>query len=77
EIYREYENNGIYECAVIKPRACSGYGIHRFESEKELRDILKLIHRVEVFMIDPWLDNLGSQAFQLSIADRKEDDICL
>ena len=25
------------------PRACSGYGIHRFESEKELRDILKLM----------------------------------
>ena len=33
EIYREYENNGIYECAVIIPRACSGYEIHRFESE--------------------------------------------
>ncbi|WP_239404344.1 hypothetical protein, partial [Pseudomonas aeruginosa] len=48
-----------------------------FESEKELRDILKLMHRVEVFMIDPWLDNLGSLAFQVSIADRKEDDICL
>ncbi|APD51079.1 ATP-grasp domain-containing protein [Francisella hispaniensis] len=77
EIYREYENNGIYECAVIMPRACSGYGIHRFESEKELRDILKLMHRVEVFMIDPWLDNLGSPAFQVSIADSKEDDICL
>ena len=43
EIYREYENNGIYECAVIMPRACSDYGIHRFESEKELRDILKLM----------------------------------
>lgn len=77
KIYRDYENQGIYECAVIMPRACSGYGIHRFESEKELRDILKLMHRVEVFMIDPWLDNLGSPAFQVSIADKKEDDICL
>lgn len=77
EIYREYENKGIYQCAVIMPRACSGYGIHRFESEKELRDILKLMRRVEVFMIDPWLDNLGSPAFQVCIADKKEDDICL
>ncbi|MDE5014837.1 hypothetical protein NAI47_12765, partial [Francisella tularensis subsp. holarctica] len=59
------------------PRACSFYGINRFESEKEFRDILKLMHRVEVFMIDHWLDNLGSLAFQVSIADRKEDDICL
>ncbi|WP_432773092.1 ATP-grasp domain-containing protein [Francisella salimarina] len=77
QIYRDYENKGIYECAVIMPRACSGYGIHRFESEKELRDILKLMHRVEVFMIDPWLDNLGSPAFQVSIGDKKEDDVCL
>ncbi|AIT09446.1 hypothetical protein LO80_05350 [Candidatus Francisella endociliophora] len=77
KIYRDYENKGVYECAVIMPRACSGYGIHRFESEKELRDILKLMRRVEVFMIDPWLDNLGSPAFQVSIADKKEDDVCL
>ena len=35
------------------------------------------MHRVKVFMIDPWLDNLGSLAFQASIADSKEDDICL
>lgn len=34
KIYRKYENKGIYECAVIMPRACSGYGIHRFQSEK-------------------------------------------
>lgn len=27
KIYRKYENKGIYECAVIMPRACSGYGI--------------------------------------------------
>lgn len=77
KIYRKYENKGIYECAVIMPRACSGYGIHRFQSEKELREILKLMRRVEIFMIDPWLDNLGSPAFQVSIADKKEDDICL
>ncbi|MDE5030151.1 hypothetical protein NAI50_10510, partial [Francisella tularensis subsp. holarctica] len=57
--------------------ACSGYGLHRFESEKVLRYILKLMHRFEVFMIDPWIDNLGSLSFQVSIADRKEDDICL
>ena len=77
KIYRKYENKGIYECAVIMPRACSGYGIHRFQSEKELREILKLMRRVEIFMIDPWLDNLGSPAFQVSITDKKEDDICL
>lgn len=77
KIYRKYENKGIYECAVIMPRACSGYGIHRFQSERELREILKLMRRVEIFMIDPWLDNLGSPAFQVSIADKKEDDICL
>ena len=61
--YREYENQGIYECALIMPRACSGYGIHRFQSEKELREVLKLMRRVEIFMVDPWLDNLGSPAF--------------
>ncbi|MED7819895.1 MULTISPECIES: ATP-grasp domain-containing protein [unclassified Francisella] len=77
KIYRKYENKGIYECAVIMPRACSGYGIHRFQSERELREILKLMRRVEIFMIDPWLDNLGSPAFQVSIADKKENDICL
>ncbi|MFC4893009.1 ATP-grasp domain-containing protein [Pseudofrancisella aestuarii] len=77
EIYREYENHGIYECAVIMPRACSGYGIHRFESEKELKEVLKLMSKVEIFMIDPWLDNLGSPAFQICIADKKEDDISL
>ena len=77
EIYREYENQNIYECAVIMPRACSGYGIHRFESEKELREILKLMRRVEIFMIDPWLDNVGSPAFQICVGDKKEDDISL
>ena len=77
DFYREYENQGIYECAVIMPRACSGYGIHRFESEKELREILKLMRRVEIFMIDPWLDNLGSPAFQICIGDTKEEDISL
>ena len=77
EIYREYENHGIYECAVIMPKACSGYGIHRFESEKELREILKLMRRVEIFMIDPWLDNLGSPAFQICIGNKKEEDISL
>ena len=77
DFYREYENQGIYECAVIMPRACSGYGIHRFQSEKELREILKLMRRVEIFMIDPWLDNLGSPAFQICIGDTKEEDISL
>lgn len=77
DFYREYENQGIYECAVIMPRACSGYGIHRFQSEKELREVLKLMRRVEIFMIDPWLDNLGSPAFQICIGDTKEDDISL
>ncbi|BCD91733.1 hypothetical protein fh0823_18720 [Francisella halioticida] len=77
KIYRKYENKGIYECAVIIPRACSGYGIHCFQSEKALREILKLMRRVEIFMIDPWLDNLGSPAFQVSVADKKDDDICL
>ncbi|MBK2085033.1 ATP-grasp domain-containing protein [Francisella adeliensis] len=77
KMYRKFENQGIYECAVIMPRACSGYGIHRFESEKELRDILELMHRVEVFMVDPWLDNVGSPAFQVCIGDTKEQDICL
>lgn len=77
EIYRKYENEGIYECAVVMPRACSGYGIHRFGSEKELRGILKLMRNVEIFMIDPWLDNIGSPAFQVCIASKKEDDICL
>ncbi len=76
-IYREYENQGIYECAVIMPRACSGYGIHRFSSEKELREILELMHRIDIFMIDPWLDNLGSPAFQISLGDKKEDDVSL
>ncbi|WP_172106274.1 ATP-grasp domain-containing protein [Allofrancisella frigidaquae] len=77
KIYHRYESEGIYECAVVIPRACSGYGIHRFGSEKELRDILKLMENVEVFMLDPWLDNVGSPAFQVCIADKKEDDICL
>ena len=77
EIYREYENQGIYECAVIIPRACSGYGIHRFESEKELREVLKQMAKIEVFMIDPWLDNLGSPAFQVCIGDTKADDVSL
>ncbi|AHH47247.1 hypothetical protein X557_09085 [Francisella tularensis subsp. holarctica PHIT-FT049] len=26
----------------------------------------------QIYRIDPWLDNLGSLAFQVSIADRKE-----
>ena len=77
DFYREYENQGIYECAVIMPRACSGYGIHRFHSEKELREVLKLMRRVEIFMIDPWLENLGSPAFQIYIGDTKEEDISL
>lgn len=77
EIYREYENQGIYECAVIIPRGCSGYGIHRFESEKELKEVLKLMSKVEVFIVDPWLENLGSPAFQVCIGDTKEEDISL
>lgn len=77
KIYREYENQGVYECAVIISRSCSGYGIHRFQSEKELRDILKLMSKVEVFIIDPWLDNLGSPAYQIYIADNKDDDVSL
>jgi len=77
DFYREYENQGIYECALIMPRACSGCGIHRFQSEKELREILKLMRRVEIFMIDPWLDNVGSPAFQICIGDSKEEDISL
>lgn len=77
EIYNEYKKQGICECAVVMPRACSGYGIHRFKSEQELQEVLKTLPCVEVFMIEPWLDNLGSPAFQICIADKKEDDIGL
>ena len=79
EIYEQYLESGINKCAIIMPQACSGYGIRRFDSMEGLELILDRIHEfgVDIFLLDPWLDNIGSPAFQICIADKKEDDISL
>ena len=78
DIYEDLKNKGIKEFAVIIPKSCSGAGIHRFSNATELMNIISQLTNVEEFLIDPWYgDNIGSPSYQIFIADKPEDDICI
>ena len=78
DVYEQLCREGNTEFAVIIPKSCSGAGIHRFSTANEMMEIIGQISNIEEFLIDPWYgDNIGSPSYQIYIADKAKDDICI